>query len=89
MSQAEQTVNDILREIREIKNQNAELQKRIQMIENRLDEGHPLDMARDFTWHEIQNLCIKAVAQGLSFYLAYLVMGVVWERFFKEDKKQG
>lgn len=35
------------------------LRKRIQFIETRLDDGHALDMARDFTWPEIKNICVK------------------------------
>lgn len=36
-----------------------ELKKRVQFLEQRLDDGHQLDLARDFTWPEIKNICIK------------------------------
>ena len=36
-----------------------ELQQKVKFIEERLDDGHQLDMARDFTYHELKNICIK------------------------------
>eukprot|EP01084_Bolivina_argentea_P092185 165869_1 len=64
-----------------------ELQQKVKFLEERLDDNHPMDMARDFTYYEIKNICIKAIAQGLSFYLAYLLLGVFWESSFKDMNK--
>merc|ERR1712130_67927 len=96
-SQSEQ-LDEIREELAEIKkfmkkssNQKRELnelKEKIKFIEERLDDGHPLDLARDFTASEIKNICIKAIAQGVSFYVAYLILGVCWERFLKQDNKK-
>ena len=37
----------------------SELKEKIKFIEERLDDGYPLDLARDFTASEIKNICIK------------------------------
>ncbi len=48
MSKASKTSKDI-----------EELRKKVKLLEDRLDDGHSLDLARDFTLPEIKNICIK------------------------------
>eukprot|EP00485_Elphidium_margaritaceum_P012778 CAMPEP_0202703638 /NCGR_PEP_ID=MMETSP1385-20130828/16460_1 /ASSEMBLY_ACC=CAM_ASM_000861 /TAXON_ID=933848 /ORGANISM="Elphidium margaritaceum" /LENGTH=99 /DNA_ID=CAMNT_0049361523 /DNA_START=31 /DNA_END=330 /DNA_ORIENTATION=- len=94
MSSTEQ-LEGIQRQLRDLKNlmqsmanQNEELRKRVQFLEERLDNStNPLDMARSFELPEIKTYFIKATIQGISFYSAYLLLGFVWERFLTVNDK--
>eukprot|EP01083_Nonionella_stella_P163946 541200_1 len=48
-----------------------ELKKKIKFIEERLDDSHPLDLARDFTFPEIKNICIKVCNHHTSVFKCF------------------
>eukprot|EP00483_Globobulimina_turgida_P013143 UN13167 len=64
-----------------------ELKKKVKFIEERLDEGNSLDLARDFTLPEIKNICIKGVWSGFGTALATMAFRALFHLIWKKTLK--
>jgi len=64
------------------------IEDRIRNLEQKIDDNvntglhHPTHI---YTWEEIKNICIRSFAQGVSFYFAYIILGLLYDRILKKQ----